>query len=947
MKVSTFVTQLNPGESRLRVPASVLEAISTRGRDRLYGVLVPCHPSDSSADPQDPPTPFATVYASPLPYRAWSRLLRASFTTGPGPGQAARLCRHLEAIDLYARAVETGETWPLDGDTTRLGTIDIIGNDTSIVFEIPCAEFIEDEPKIRKENRDLYQSLRLLTEKPTSDTAHRCLELLSERLKTLASKSKGRVPRVDSVLPMLVLNRLGRTQTGGQVPPHHVFVEEIPGKSLMWISCEEWGPILWPRSREVVEEARHPQDKPVVAVVSVDTDEKLLAFHFYRPHDKVIAQFQLIVPSAGVEHRWWQWVYEEIAQCQGTVIGSRSSARADGRWGSLTLVAAFPGLRKELDEGLSNDITHVVNCFRRLKGAAAEHLQGSKSDAFRALADDLQTSRQNASGMARRRAANHCLGTDDAERQLQRKARTDSTLRDVRLWYAHTAPSTGGYERRFGRNPFSFTRPLNLQECVQLYDYEHTYEQLSFIDSRARLARRLIHHLAGSAPENVVLVGAYRSGKTTLMNMVVDSLNGVQTGVPQLDQQLSEIEPVIGVRISAAVTPPELLFLAVFSEICKLVNAKNIGSTTQALARRVQTAAIRLAKGNIPLSASLEPQFIGPLLTSIKLAVGKTATSNGGHMDLTTNDDHMKRLLLPGQTGRRAGLLRTSVGLLRALLDEASRAARDDHPSTVASSDFQPKEAAARTRIRGSGLRVVVALDEVTASKDWGGKWAFPAWRELIEDPDFRQARWLFSSTIPLSASVDYSPLGNAMREYNLGPLETAEVTEIIKRFESPGEWDGTVDVAHRVRPTVTYASQRLIGQLTGRQPYLLQVVCCHLFEECIREEIPIITGRMVKKIVRRRVLPELGDYFQGQWKYLVSAEGDAIRTAILAAIRDWNDDFWEPDEIDRVDKVEFTPEVRKALERAGLGGEKTEAGLVPLFVMWVREHFELARTTT
>jgi len=36
---------------------------------------------------------------------------------------------------------------------------------------------------------------------------------------------------------------------------------------------------------------------------------------------------------------------------------------------------------------------------------------------------------------------------------------------------------------------------------------------------------------------------------------------------------------------------------------------------------------------------------------------------------------------------------------------------------------------------------------------------------------------------------------------------------------------------------------------VSGHQPYLLQVLCCHLFDECIREDVPIITTRLVAKM--------------------------------------------------------------------------------------------------
>jgi hypothetical protein len=125
---------------------------------------------------------------------------------------------------------------------------------------------------------------------------------------------------------------------------------------------------------------------------------------------------------------------------------------------------------------------------------------------------------------------------------------------------------------------------------------------------------------------------------------------------------------------------------------------------------------------------------------------------------------------------------------------------------------------------------------------------------------------------------------------------------------------------------------------LAGNQPYLMQVMCCHLFDDCIRSGVPVVTSRQVRDVVQKRVLSELSDFFQGQWKTLDPEHSASILRAVNEPSATFDPWRYRPDD-PRV-RFECSAELRKSLERAGLGSHRLGMLFVPLFVMWIREHF-------
>jgi hypothetical protein len=934
-----IVNELQYAAVQIRLPSRLITPLHIRPGDCLYSVILkPDLSKSENAGLRGGLNPFATVYASPLPFKAWGRLIKARFTTGPGPGTTLSLCKRLSDADLYARSFQTSEHHSLAAPSGEIQGA-VVVPDTEVVLEVPAKQFLNNQNSqgvdgiysVAEENIQLHHLLNaILREDPREDTKQfqqsvtSCINALNSRLQRPGDKQQFKIS-VDSLGPLSALNALSR---------HSAWTKQVlercdDNKKDAWLPCEQWQRTLWPESRASAEGIG---GSSIVLLGSVNVDEKLLTLHFFNLHDQLLMAFDLVVPSAGLEHRWWQWIYDEIARCKGSVLSSHSTARFEGRWATLSIVAAYPA--KRLDENIeawttvqADDIGLVLTSFRNLQGYAARlRSEPERSqDAFQSLADDIGTEALGSprdstirvtkpgKGWLRARVAHHCLGVENAKGQLIQRPRLDSTLKNGRMWYQEPVEASSKYAFRFGRNPFNFTRPLSLKDYSVLYG---SFDEMRRVDSRARLADRLATHIRSAHSENIVLVGAHRSGKTTIMNIVVDLIN---------DGKEDEDSAVIAVKINTAVTPPEQLFLAVYQEILNLEKKPwRFNSPKAKAVRFVKSAGTAIANSfhNVFKSnASLELDVTLPFLSSLRIATADAINVEAEHrreLEQRRGQEAMPEMEL---TARRAARLRASVALLKKLLRDASD--------------------------EGERFKVVIALDEVADASAWGTNWAFPAWRQLIEDPGLPEARWLFSSTRPLAVSTGYSPLGNAMREYNMEPLRDVEAEVFLNAFDSfDSKWWDAADVSKmaRVKPVVTFHARKRIMWLAGNQPYLMQLMCCHLFDECIRTSVPILTGRLVRKIVKGRILSELSDFFLGQWKTLDSEHATAILNAVAETASSM--DLWRHRPDDRRIRFKCNPEVQKSLERAGLGSQRLPMVFVPLFVMWIREHFATAGTT-
>lgn len=923
MKSAGHVAKISASSSGVHLPPSIVQLLGLQARTELIATMLFHEPAEPGL-----PThrPIGSMIASLYPVRAWPRLFRASFSVPTGPGGIHRFLAAMQELELYARGLEAEEgvdlgcdlLWPTGEGCSANKKDTSSGFVVPAIFailEVPLKEFgaegMEKDLRTSRENWSLHRALRELTQ-PAMGTFTQQAQALGpfqERLKVVDPEV-----RIDWLSPLRPLNQMA-TEFGDALHRNEkrIWLRDGRGDGSLTFSVENWRDLLWPSARESVEDALHdPVGADRAVVVSADSDEKIIVAHFFDLSRTAIATFEVVVPAAGLEHAWWEWILEELKEAGGNLLGTGTSARSHGRWGRISVTAAFQ-LARNAQSGSDLDVGRVLRCFQNLKGETVRAL-GVASPAFQKLRQGLMGS--SGVGSRRRRVAAHCVGLSDLSRVTRSKVRLDSTMRRVRGWFDFVSTTEPVYEKRFGRNPYGFTAPLDYKKYSLLYNIE----ELSGSDSRLRLAERIQDRLYSEKPESIVLVGAHRTGKTSILNLVSDLINHSDG-----DQELKPTGNLVAVRINAAVTPPGELLVAIVAALQELAESETsfIGEAQREAARaaaavgRAFASVLKRASGSVTI-----PILPMGLAGELKLELGKSEEGPVGVREKNL-ETKIEELLQPWESAasgfeasHRAAFLRNSFSALRTAI-------------AVAEGVLEQSE---------RPMRLVVAMDEMSDAATWKGEWAFPAWRYAIESEEFSAIRWLFTSSRPLSKAAGYSPLGNALREYNMEPLRSKEAEAFVRAFEiAPPNgpfWpvDSPLAEKDKLRPTVTFGAQHMIIWVTAKMPYLLQVTCCHLFEQGIRQFVPVITESVVEKIVRQRVLPELTDYFRVQWVELRERH-EAVVLELADNEGFLRDHKWGRGEIGR----SLSPDLQRALERSGLGNAKGRCLIAPLFLEWLR----------
>ena len=801
--------------------------------------------------------------------------------------------------------------------------------------------------------------------------------------------------KLDWLSPMKTLNLLGKRikQETSQLPAFKAKLElkrAANGRDLA-VDCGKWMPFLWPSVRENSYRTKNPVEHGKGVVIDADSDEKVLTARFFPLDDFAVSEFEIELPAALLDHRWMRWVFDILNRCGGSIIAANSSARLIGRWTNLLVTAVFP-LRRDMSCQIASvgkarncpvtdysktcikdekdkkdehrrfpceyDVSKIVECFRKLKETP---LLGSPDQAPSRINVFMETTlarqlhdltcqltrdvgRNSAAARSyRNRVFETGLDKSKASQALQHQPKLEAVLQRVSLLYARpTSLSTPDYEQRFGRNPFDFTNPLDLSRFKNLYDPQ----LLEKSDSRYRLAWRICQRLSVGRGENIVIVGAHRSGKTSLMNIVVDRLNRGEFSEPT-----GQKHHVIAVRIQAALTPPQELLSTIIHQILARVLTREQkqkleqqqpdspeSKESRKIAKRFMRGVKTFVKRFDPRTLGISAEFSLPLVAKIAVSLAEADDKNKGYRPKTRFEqlvEEFKCLETIAEMEpleRRAKYLKASAQLLKEILKDINSPAKGGKTPPP--------------------IRLVVAMDEIGDAGPWGGAWAYPTWRFIIESEEFTAIKWLFSTTHGLVDDSHYSPLSNALREYNLEPLRKEEARSLLRIFEYPPRnnrnifWPGIdpidpqtppseqhVDDEFLMRPTLTFRARRFICYVTGQQPYLIQVACCHLFEQAVREHVPVITEALAETVIMDRVIADLFDYFDAQWKSM----SDELKKAIEASL---------PNEIpplavcareERRFAADIDPSLRKALLRSGLASEPESVSVVPLFCIWHR----------
>ena len=229
-----------------------------------------------------------------------------------------------------------------------------------------------------------------------------------------------------------------------------------------------------------------------------------------------------------------------------------------------------------------------------------------------------------------------------------------------------------------------------------------------------------------------------------------------------------------------------------------------------------------------------------------------------------------------------------------------------------------------RVVVTGMGLLSPIGNDLDSA---WGNALAYPVWRNMIESEDFRNVRWLLTSSRPLTEATDYSPLGNAVREFSMRPLSDDEADLLISNFDRDDDKPGNKK-SNRVPLVVTYEAREYLKWVTGRFPYFMQVVCAHVYERTVAYHIPVISHPLLRHIIRLKVIPELSDFFVTQQRHL----SESLRSRVLAGIAESEDPLKDREmEVEGVSSIE-----RRELQLSGLGWTEGPCVVVPLFAHWL-----------
>ena len=940
MKSAGHVAKLTAGRCSVELPDPIVHILRLVPRSELYAtVLIPNDISSSSI-----PRPIGTLLASPYPISAWPRLVRASFTVPTGPGRIHRFMKAMGKVSLYPRSLEAEEGVDLshthpwgasqkqDPKTERYIVPAIF-----TVLEVPMARYSNRsetarQHQVSEENWVLHEALHALFEQtPDSDALRGAFEAFKDRLKELKEEFG---VTIDWLSPMKAMNETYK-YWGEELHSRRkrILVDSDKPRS---ISLSPWRDLIWPTAKESVEDAfLEPVGHDRAIVLSADSDEKLLIGQLYDLDKTAIATFDVAAPTGGLEQEWWRWILAEIEDANGNLLGCGNTARVLGRWASLRLTVAFRACmgasptkcsncskRDNANEAVARckaDIGHLIRCFRYLKGESAtdEHNKSGEqydtSKLFSHLKDTLKNKKDDS---VPNKVEAHCIGVDESDSSAKpnraRVVATDSTLGNVIGWYHRgDRPTDIDYQNRFGRNLFNLTNPLDLEAYNSLY----RVQELEDVDSRLHLAKRIQACLCSVVPEHVALVGTARTGKTSVMRMVTDLINDESTGSADTDaNEQDEKQAWIAVTIDAATTHPGELLASILVELDRLKE-----TTTKERVRNLLKTAIKEGRELFMKAVSKElelgwqvkiPGVPGKFNVRLSPPKGKRKKAKTGRDDIERS---MAAVIAKMKTdGERYNIDRRAA-FLRLCIECLSQALKD------------------------ANVGIVVAMDEIGASLQWGGEWAVPTWRHIMENKDLANVRWLFSSPVPLSKTSKYSPLGNALREYNLQPLRQAEAEAMLRAFEWPpnkeSTWPAAVEEADRLRPTVTFGAQHMIMWATARMPYLMQVTCCHLFEQSIREHVPVITEEVAEDIIQSRVIPELTDYFDMQWRKLPKPHRKSIERlvrsepGILREHRHGRGDLGaQPD-----------PVLLRAIERAGLGDARGKCLISPLLLEWLR----------
>jgi hypothetical protein len=861
--------------TNITLDASFVTALGIREGVVLYGVVPQSEQAGLSQPVPETESRLMTLIVTPLPPGSWSSLIRMSVTIDPKPGSLHSLVKALNELRIFSRHIEDVTGTNLAGE---LQSGEPIFPSATFVLELPQAG--QAPPDLA----DLHNSLhKVIHNHKESAPAIRQLE------SALQPKCKGKVV-VRWISPMATLNNLAKQRKVAEKLRVVKSQKSVANAICLEANLSPWQRVIWkPIAPYKPYKHSREQDK-IVVMPSLDFDEKIIGLYFYEYSNNLVVQFELTTPSLGLEHCWWEYIYNCVQEAGGNVLGSASSARINGRWSALRCTAMFPlfplkGSSSEEDSKPEEDPGPIVFCFRKLQG------DRSNTNAFEAFNADLKGERKLLSSQILPVDKEDERTEEDIANHWMEKSRSapvdqfeSSQLERLVVWDPFEDWPNPRFRGLFAENPFSFTLPLNRDR------YDRLYGGITALDARQTrlgLAEAIADRLSQTEGENIAVVGAHRSGKTTVLNLVCDILEK-QSSKP------SRTASMIPVRITASVTPPHMLFMTILAEVSRQKKGREAfaASLRKSLDKIIALAAVVL-KG-----IEIKTDYFEVKLKEIVEAASENSESA---------DDKLRNLLVLIEEEKRAVLpefLKLSLDALRDALQSVS-----------------------------DGTRLVVVLDEFSESATWGDPRALAVWRHTIEAEEYSRIRWLFSTTRPVREAAEYSPITNIFLEYNVGSLREDESRLLLDAFSFTA-WQKELP---GLRPILTHPARMFLIGVTSSLPYLLQVACYHIYERATRTNFPLINKALCRKVILARVLPEIADYLEHQWKQL---SGEA-QQFIMETLESLSEDLRNPNQFMRffdrweVPLERMPPGTLKALDRSGLRGDDGRC-VAPLVAVWL-----------
>ncbi|MCY1054589.1 hypothetical protein [Nannocystis sp. SCPEA4] len=665
----------------------------------------------------------------------------------------------------------------------------------------------------------------------------------------------------------------------------------------LFVSAEQWRADMWTSQRRFFDSGHtarlRTEDK--VVITHADSDERIVYWSVRSLARRCIAAFTVTFPAGGMESVWYEWITDTIAREEhgrGIILSAQMTARSEprsdrlqirgGRWASLRLLVQFDDICDR------RSAQKILACFVALQGKSNDW-----EDTLIELLDG-------------RSYIKELLPAPEPRSREDNRWRLATILSNVTLW--HEEQHDALYQIQFWPwpNPFDFTRPWTVERCDGEFRKmfaggaskptaaaarmdKWAFQQLEAEQggpSRGTLVRRILRDLQEQYMRYVAIVGAHRSGKTSILRRVESVLRDRLTDELS-NQTRSEGELLIPVLINAAVCPPVHLAVTILNGI--------LGSFS-----------------------------------------GTERGKVDGHVDLASVSDDVMR-----EAVELAASLKQRESLLGEIFaPEAGRAGKATMDPLVRRDEFlrqsrEALEAVLKLTWNGRSARLVVLLDDLAGSGPWMEPWAQAFWRELVEATGLREISWVVSTSLSSRDVTPHSPISSIFYEYNLDPLDEYETDFLINEIDT-GPGPQTDDPEQDSRPVLTLSARRFLAWVSARLPYLLQICCFCLFERAKRMRIPVLTTHVAVDVLDADVLPQLTDYLEGEWSRLP----EEARRHVLRALAPWPDDarqmlFAKADTGSQF--ANSPPPVQKALLRSGLTGAR-EFGLVaPLVAFWLR----------